>query len=95
MANFVLSCMDHPDSLDLRLATRPAHLDYLNANQAMVKLAGPLLDETGAMVGSLFILEAASLAEVEAFAAADPYAKAELFASIHARPWRITVGALA
>ena len=36
-----------PNSLDLRLANRPAHLDYLNSFRTQIVLAGPLLDDAG------------------------------------------------
>jgi len=39
------------------------------------------------------VLEAADLAAARAFAAADPYAKAGLFASVEVRPWRWLIGA--
>lgn len=95
MAVFVLTCLDRPGALEVRMAARPAHLDYIAANRARVKLAGPLLDDAGAMAGSLFILEAETRAEVEAFTAADPYVLAGLFERTEIRPMKITVGALA
>jgi uncharacterized protein YciI len=95
MATFVLTCIDRPDALEVRMAARPAHLEYIAANRARLKLAGPLLDDAGAMAGSLLILEAETRAEVEAFAAADPYALAGLFGRTEIRPMRITIGALA
>ncbi|MDR3507697.1 MAG: YciI family protein [Caulobacteraceae bacterium] len=95
MALYVLTCLDKPDSADLRAATREAHLAFIANNRAMVKIAGPFLNESGGPVGSLLILEAESLIEVETFAATDPYAVAGLFASAEIRPWRITVGAFA
>jgi len=91
---FVMSCIDKPDSEALRLATREAHLAYVRAGSLTVKLAGPYLTESGAMAGSLFIIEAPDRAAVETFSANDPYAKAGLFQSVDIRPFRVTVGAL-
>jgi uncharacterized protein YciI len=44
------------------------------------------------MAGSLMIIEAANLADAEAFSAADPYRQAGLFQRVEIRPWRHTAG---
>ena len=95
MPLFVMSCIDKPASAELRAATRPAHLDYLAANPGVVRLAGPYMDDAGQPIGSMFIMEAADKAVVEAYAAEDPYAKAGLFGHIEIRPWRVVIGSLA
>jgi uncharacterized protein YciI len=83
---FALICTDKPNSLDLRMANRPSHLAYLET--ITVKGAGPFLDDAGNPNGSLVIIEATDLADAKAIAAADPYAKAGLFASVDIRPWK-------
>jgi uncharacterized protein YciI len=93
MATFILICRDKPGALELRMATRDAHLAWVDGKIDMVIRAGPLLDEGGAMAGSLFTLEADSRADVEAFTAADPYSKAGLFESVEILKWRQTIGA--
>lgn len=86
---FVIHAVDKPGSLELRLKTRAAHLDYLTAAGDSVIAAGPTLTEDGAgMTGSVLIIEAADRAGAEAFARNDPYAKAGLFASTTIMPWR-------
>ncbi len=95
MALFVMTCIDHKDALDRRMGARPAHLDYVKVNLAMLKVAGPLLDDDGQMAGSFFIIEAENKAAVEAFNAADPYVLANVFQSVDIRAIKITVGALA
>ncbi len=86
----VLICIDKPGSLDLRLAHRPAHVDYLKASPA-VELAGPFL-EGEAMVGSMLVLNVESLDEARAWAANDPYAKAGLFDRVEIREWKKVIG---
>ena len=86
---FVITAMDRPDSHALRMATRPAHFEYVRATGA-VKLGGPFLDEAGGMTGSLIIIEAADLAEALRWQADDPYARAGLFAHAEVRPWKAT-----
>ena len=86
---FVIHAIDKPASLELRLKTRPAHLDYLTGAGQTVIAAGPTLTEDGAgMTGSVLIIEAADRAAAEAFAQNDPYAKAGLFDSTTIMPWR-------
>jgi uncharacterized protein YciI len=94
MPTFALMCFDKPDSLALRMATREAHLAYVGEHRAMVKLAGPMIDDAGEMAGSLFVLEADDAAAVEAFTAADPYARAGLFRRVDIRGFRATIGKL-
>ena len=88
---YAIYCLDKPGSLELRLANRPAHVAYLEAQGERLATAGPLLAEDGQTpVGSLLVFEAADRAGAEAFAAGDPYAAAGLFASVTIRPWRRT-----
>ena len=84
--------MPKPIPRPSRTATRPAHLEYLAAVSEQVKLGGPCLDDQGQMNGSMLVIEAADRAAAEAFAAADPYAKAGLFQSVSIRPWWWTIG---
>ncbi len=82
-----LICIDKIGHLQTRLDTRPAHVDYLKQT-GVVSQAGPFLNEAGEMIGSLVILDVASLADAEAWAAADPYAKAGLFETVTIREWK-------
>ena len=85
---FVLVCTDRPNRLDLRLATRPAHVAYLADFQSKLAYAGALLGADDKPAGSLLMIDLADRAEAEAFAAGDPYAKADLFESVVIRPFR-------
>ena len=86
-----LICIDKPNALEIRLANRAAHLDYLKET-GVVEMAGPFLDAAGQMVGSLVVLDVESLDQARAWAAADPYAKAGLFESVAIREWKKVVG---
>lgn len=94
MPLFMLACFDKPDAIDLRMATREAHLAYVRDNMAMVKVAGPMLDDADGMAGSLFILDAPDRAAVEALNAGDPYQKAGLFAQVEIRGFKASIGQL-
>lgn len=90
---FLILCTDKAGARELRAATRPAHLAFLEERGARVKLAGPWLDPAdGGPLGSMLVIEAEDLAAAEAFAAADPYAGAGLFAMVEVRPWRRVFG---
>ena len=87
---------DVPNSLERRLAVRPAHLERLQAllEQGRLLLAGPLpaIDsaDPGAagFQGSLIVAEFAALEEAQVWAAADPYAAAGVYATLEVYPFR-------
>ena len=91
--HYVIQTEDKPNAFDLRAATRPAHLDYLKKQNAILLAAGPFLDDEDRMIGSLLIVDVASEAEARAFAENDPFAKAGLFSSTAIHKWRWSVGA--
>lgn len=88
---FAITSHDKPDSLALRAALRPAHLEYLKARWPAIKLAGPFLDEAEAWVGSLVIIDCVDRADAAAFSAGDPYAKGGLFARVNIRPFKVNL----
>lgn len=82
-------CRDKAGALETRMANRPDHLAYLEASKVL--FAGPFI-ENGGPVGSLVVIEVDDIAAAEAWAAADPYAKAGLFESVEVREWRKVIG---
>ena len=94
MGLYVLVCNDKPNSLELRLANREAHLAYARGFAGQLKVAGPLLDEAGNMAGSLLILEADSLEGARGFNLGDPYQTAGLFASVQVTAFKASIGTL-
>jgi len=86
---FAISCIDKPGQAATRQANRPAHLDFLKSRGDTVRFGGPYTSDDGAaMTGSLLVIEVADAAAAQAFAAADPYAKAGLFERVEIRPWK-------
>ena len=87
---------DVPNSLDRRLAARPAHLERLNALQqaGCLLLAGPVPaidgNDPGAagFTGSVIVAEFASLADAQAWADADPYSTTGVFARCTVKPFK-------
>ncbi|MGB3722352.1 MAG: YciI family protein [Pacificimonas sp.] len=88
MPHYAIHCIDKPDAADLRANTRSDHLAHIDAVADRVLAAGPLLDEAGDPIGSLLIIDFIDRTEAIGFAAADPYARAGLFASVAVTPWR-------
>lgn len=89
---------DVPDSLDKRMAARPAHVTRLQTLQSegRLLLAGPFpavdaLDPGAAgFSGSLIVAEFATLAAAQDWANADPYVAAGVYAEVRVRPFRKT-----
>ncbi len=93
---YAIISQDKPGSLDRRLQARPAHLARLEAlkDDARLVLAGPhpAVDspDPGAagFTGSLVVAEFASLEAARAWADADPYVAADVYASIIVKPFK-------
>ncbi|OGU20918.1 MAG: hypothetical protein A2580_02370 [Hydrogenophilales bacterium RIFOXYD1_FULL_62_11] len=87
---------DVPDSLNQRLAARPAHLERLLALQqaGCLLLAGPFpaLDSNdpgpAGFTGSLIVAEFDDLTTAQTWADADPYVTAGVYASVSVKPFR-------
>lgn len=94
MPLFVMFCADKPGALDLRMATREAHLAYMRDKASMVKVGGPMLDDKGDMAGSLLIVEAPDHAGAVALNANDPYTLAGLWERVDIKAFKATVGQL-
>ncbi len=85
---FSLVCSDRPGALDLRMATRPSHIAFLETYQEKLVHAGAMLDLDGRPCGSILIIDVEDRAAAEGFAEADPYARAGLFESTVIRGFR-------
>ena len=88
--HFVIHAIDRSDAGSLRQHTRPTHLDYLGGFD--VVFGGPMLDDDGAMCGSLIVVQTEDRAAAEAFAAGDPYALAGLFETVTITAMRPVLG---
>ena len=90
---FAFVCTDKPDHLNVRMETRPTHLEHLNKlNEAgTLKFAGPFLDDEGKPNGSLVVVDAQDMAAARALAEADPYYLAGLFEKVEVKAWNWTI----
>ena len=90
---------DAPNSLEKRLAARPEHLARLKALQdaGRLLLAGPFpaIDSVdpgpAGFTGSLIVAEFVSLEDATAWANADPFVTAGVYAEVTVKPFRKTL----
>lgn len=93
---YVIQGIDTADSLKRRLATREQHLERLRALQddGRLVLAGPYpaIDNPdpgpAGFTGSLIIAEFDTLADALAWAEADPYHSAGVYAEVSVKPFK-------
>lgn len=87
---------DVPNSLDRRLAARPAHLERLNQlkDEGRLLLAGPFpaIDSPdpgpAGFSGSLIVAAFDSLEAARTWADADPYVAAGVYAGVTVKPFK-------
>jgi uncharacterized protein YciI len=86
---YALTCIDKAGSGEIRQHNRPAHLTHLERHADQLVYAGPLLDAEGEKpIGSLIVIDVPDGTAAAAFAEADPYAQAGLFAEVRVCPTR-------
>lgn len=93
---YVVIGEDRPDSLADRLRVRAAHLARLealrDAGRLLVAGPTPAIDsehpEAAGFTGSVVIAAFPSLEEARAWAAADPYVAAGVFAAVTVKPFK-------
>ena len=93
---YAINGRDVPESLGKRKAARAAHLQRLEKlrDEGRLLLAGPYpaldAEDPGAAgySGSLVVAEFASLGDAQAWADADPYVHAGVYAEVTVRPFR-------
>lgn len=93
---YVFYCEDAANSLPLRKANRPAHLERLRALQAegRLLLAGPFPavdnDEPGeaGFTGSLIVAEFDALISAQEWAEQDPYVQSGVYAKVTVLPFK-------
>ena len=93
---YAFIAQDLPNTLDKRLASRPAHLARLEElkQQGRLILAGPhpVIDSqdpgSAGFSGSLIVAEFASLVDAEQWASEDPYQREGVYENIIVKPFK-------
>lgn len=96
---YAIIAEDTPNSLEKRLANRPAHLARLTElqNQGRLILAGshPAIDSVdpgpAGFSGSLIVAEFSDLAAATIWANNDPFVSAGVYANVDVKPFRKTL----
>jgi uncharacterized protein YciI len=96
---YIIVAEDVENSLEKRLAARPAHLARLTElqNQGRLLLAGPFpaIDSVdpgpAGFTGSLIVAEFANLEAAKTWAEADPFVSAGVYANVTVKPFRKTL----
>ncbi len=93
---YAIISQDVKDSLEKRLAARPAHIERLSAlqNEGRLIIAGPhpAIDSEdpgpAGFSGSLIVAEFTSQADAQNWADADPYVTAGIYAQVTVKPFK-------
>ena len=92
---FVVIAYDGTDAgaLDRRLAARPAHLENARRmrEEGALLTGGAILDDQGAMIGSVLVVDFPSRTGLDAWLASDPYVTGDVWRKVEARPFRVAV----
>lgn len=96
---YAIISQDVPNSLELRLGSRPAHIERLLElkDQGRLLLAGPHpaidSDDPGeaGFSGSLVVAEFESLVTAQNWADADPYVAAGVYANVIVKPFKVVL----
>jgi len=93
---YAIIAQDNENTLDKRLAARPAHVERLQVLQAegRLVLAGPhpAIDSEdpgpAGFSGSLIVAEFTSLQDAQDWANADPYVEAGIYSQVTIKPFK-------
>lgn len=86
--HFALQCILAENVNEKRLALRPKHLQYMDANKDRIFCGGPTVDQKGQPEMMLIILNAPDRSSAEAFIQAEPYNQSGVFEQVIIREWR-------
>ena len=93
MPYFVLTCTDHEDTLEKRLAIRPQHVERLQKldDEGRLIAAGALPkdpnDPQAGFLGSTIIVEFESREALDAWIQEEPFLKEGIYAKIEVKPF--------
>ena len=86
---YIIETFDKPDHQGVRQAHRPAHLDFLARNAALLLACGAKLQDDGSdMGGGLYVVDLDTREAAQAFIESDPFYQADLFAQVRITRWR-------
>jgi len=90
---YVILGKDKPNS-SARLDNYEAHKAYLSKSPVKIVFSGPLVDDKNrdAMIGSLFLIDAESIEQVQDFNRNDPFHKAGVWETVYVEAFHKRMG---
>ncbi|CAB3648260.1 hypothetical protein LMG26685_02555 [Achromobacter mucicolens] len=86
---YIIETFDKPNHQDMRQQHRAKHLEYLDANKALLLACGAKLQDDGKDAGGgLYIVDVDTREAAQQFIDADPFAQADLFDRVTITRWR-------
>jgi uncharacterized protein len=90
--HFVIYAWDVTDSSQKRAETQAAHFAHVEKMLDQIAIAGPIKDDGGQNIGSLFVLKVGTAQEAETVLRADPYFKAGVWERWEIHPFLPAAG---
>ena len=85
---WIIVCEDKEGALSKRMSVIDEHRKYLSSNPIKTLISGPLVHADGkTMKGSLFMVEADELSEIQEFQRNDPLFKADVWDKVLISPF--------
>jgi uncharacterized protein len=91
-SHFAIFTWDAPGSAAPRATAQQAHMQHIDTVFDKIAIAGPIRDDEGNSIGSLFVLKVATSEEAEAILRADPYFKAGVWERWEIHPFLPAAG---
>jgi uncharacterized protein YciI len=80
---WVISCVDKPNTAEIREKHLQPHRDYLQSQKGILVLAGATQSDDGSKaIGSLFLVNVDNRDKAKAFSDGDPFSQNGVFSSI-------------
>src|SRR5258707_4677858 len=92
MPLYFLRCLDAAGSAALRQLNREAHVAHVRGS-GVVQIAGPILNESGTVIGSMLIIDVQSIAQAQEFSESDPFRRAGVYLNVDIHTLRMTYAA--
>ena len=85
---YLIETYDKPGAGAVRQANRDEHLAFLAQEAKLLLACGAKLSEDGAATGGFYIVDLETREAAQAFIAADPFSKVDLFSEVRITRWR-------
>lgn len=86
---YLIETFDEPERAHVRKDRYGEHLEFLEDHAGLLLACGAKLSDDGSHAdGGIYLVNLDTREEAEAFIAADPFARADLFRHVVVRRWR-------